>query len=90
MARGGSASLCAACAPGKAAVRGGAAESADAVRGIDGAIAVTPRSIASTGTVRRSVPFDGAGAVLDGAVALFDGVIVTESILARSEIGHKA
>jgi len=70
------------------------AEAADAMCGISGGItgtsAATPRSIASTGVAWRTVWCDGAGALFETSGALFDGVVLTESILARSVIGYKA
>jgi len=73
-------------------------EAADAMCGISGGItggitgtsAATPRSIASTGVAWRTVWCDGAGALFETSGALFDGVVLTESILACSVIGYKA
>jgi hypothetical protein len=86
--RGVASSFCDALARGQIAPRG-VPEPADVIRGITGTSAATPRSIASTGVARRTVRFDEAGALFEAAGAWFDGVVVTEPILARSVIGHK-
>jgi len=81
------------------AVAGAAGEAADPAGGFDAPRAATPRSIASTESARRARSFDEADDEADARwgcfCSLFDGVVVTkliltDSILARSVIAHKA